>query len=190
MYIRFLDSKKFIECTVVPKGNIVTLKFKNTVVVDTSGFEAFLDKEGTQNIGGASYKGFKTVYRNDEETEKYNGYQLSNDGSVYVKPLKKVVFNAGFGGSLDGVTTQEVYNYEELIIPIPVADSDYEFVEWMPEIPTIGEVDGNKTYTAVFKSTLPEPEPEPSLEERVTNLEEENAMLTYCVLEMSEVVYA
>lgn len=40
---------------------------------------------------------------------------------------------------------------------------------------------------------LPEPEPvepEPTAEERIAALEEENAMLMECILEMSEIVYA
>ena len=98
---------------------------------------------------------------------------FSNDGSVYVEPLKVVTFNAGFGGTLDGTTRQEVYNYEDLIIPTPIADTDYEFTAWNPEIPLSGEIDGNKNFTAVFASTLPEPEvePEPTLEERITVVE-------------------
>ena len=141
MYIRFLDSKTFIECSVVPNGNVVTLKFKDTVVVDTSGFEVFLDSKGDYDIGGNSYKGFTHIYRNDEETEKYNGYQLSNDGSEYVKPMKKITFNASYGGKLEGENVQEVYNYEDLIIPTPIAETDYEFTAWVPEIPSSGEVD-------------------------------------------------
>lgn len=35
----------------------------------------------------------------------------------------------------------------------------------------------------------PETPPEPSLEEKVQELQEENAMLTACILEMSELVY-
>lgn len=83
-YLKFLDSKTLLKCTVVPAGNnIVTLKFPDSVTVDTSGFDLFLDAQGEHDIGGDSYHGFTTVYRNDEETAKYNGYQLSNDGSVY-----------------------------------------------------------------------------------------------------------
>ena len=83
-YLKFLDSKTLLKCTVVPAGdNIVTLKFPDSVTVDTSGFDLSLDAQGEHDIGGDSYHGFTTVYRNDEETAKYNGYQLSNDGSVY-----------------------------------------------------------------------------------------------------------
>lgn len=32
------------------------------------------------------YQKFTTIYRNDSVTKKYNGYQLSNDGDVYVEP--------------------------------------------------------------------------------------------------------
>lgn len=35
----------------------------------------------------------------------------------------------------------------------------------------------------------PETPPEPTLEEKVQELQEENAMLTACILEMSELVY-
>lgn len=175
MYIKFLNSNSPIECSVVLNGNIVTLKFKNKVVVNTSGFRCYLDKDCEYDISGDSYVGFTTIYRDDEETAKYNGYQLSNDGSVWVKPLPKVNFYTNGGGNLEGETVQEVKNYEELVIPTPVAGENYEFTQWSPEIPLSGEIDGNKSYTAVFVSTFPppdpEPEPTPTLEERVATLE-------------------
>ena len=188
MYIKFLNTKKPIECTVVPSGNIVTLKFKDEVVVNTKGFHCYLDEKCEYDISGTSYEKFNTVYRNNDETAKYNGYQLSNDGSVWVKPYAKVNFNVSGGGYLDGATMQEVYYYEDLNIPTPIANYDNEFVEWTPAIPEKGEVVGNKTYTAVFKSTLPPPEPQPSLEDEVyalkdsvAALEENNIMLTETV---------
>lgn len=83
-YLKFLDSKKIIQCTVVPESeHIVTLKFHDAVTVDKSGFDLFLDEQGELDIGGDSYHGYNTVYRNDDTTAEYNGYQLSNDGSVY-----------------------------------------------------------------------------------------------------------
>lgn len=86
-YLKFLDANKLIPCVVIPKGNIVTLKFPDKIIVDTSGFHLYLDNQGEYDIGGESYVGFRTVYRNDDETAKFNGYQLSNDGSVYVEPI-------------------------------------------------------------------------------------------------------
>ena len=83
-YINFLDSSTAIPCDVIPQGkNIVSLKFHNSVVVDTSGFEVYLDEKKEYKIG--DYKLFTTIYRNDEVTAEFNGYQLSNDNSVYIE---------------------------------------------------------------------------------------------------------
>ena len=84
VYIQFLDSNSIISCEVIPDGeHIVTLKFYDAVIVDTSGFEVYIDKEKEYNIG--NYSTYTTIYRNDETTSKDNSYQLSNDGSVYVE---------------------------------------------------------------------------------------------------------
>lgn len=88
MYIKFDDSNNMVECEVSVSGNVATLKFKDSVIVDTSGFHVYLDAAGDYDIGGKSYERFITIYRNDEETAKYNGYQLSNDGSTYVEPVE------------------------------------------------------------------------------------------------------
>lgn len=83
-YLKFLKNKTVHKASVVPAGNIVTLKFDREKVISTNGFNLFLDEKCEIDIGGESYHDFTTIYRNDEETEKYNGYQLSNDGSVYI----------------------------------------------------------------------------------------------------------
>lgn len=49
-------------------------------------------------------------------------------------------------------------------------------------------------YKEIYEEDLPSPEepeivPELTLEEKVQELQEENAMLTACILEMSELVY-
>lgn len=85
-YLKFLDSNNLIPCTVSPAGNVVTLEFPGSVVVDKSGFCLYLDSEGEHDIGGDDYLGYTTIYRNDEVTAEYNGYQLSNDGSVWIPP--------------------------------------------------------------------------------------------------------
>lgn len=85
-YIRFLGEKTPHKATVSPTNNIVTVKFGTDVIENKNGFDLFLDKECTIDIGGTFYQKFTTIYRNDSVTKKYNGYQLSNDGSVYVEP--------------------------------------------------------------------------------------------------------
>ena len=112
------------------------------------------------------YREFTTIYREVE-----GGFQYSNNGSIYIKPLPKVFFNISGGGTLEGETMQEAEKYEELRIPTPKANENYEFTEWKPEIPKSGEIEGNKSFTAVFTSTLPDPEQDPTLEERVATLE-------------------
>ena len=112
------------------------------------------------------YSDFKTAYREIE-----GGFQYSNDGSIYIKPLPKVSFYISGGGTLEGETMQEAEFFEDLTIPTPKADENYEFSRWNPEIPESGEIDGNKSFTATFKSTLPEPEPVPTIEERIETLE-------------------
>lgn len=87
VYVKFLDSKALVPCEVIPNGNIVTLKFKDAIIVDKSGFQVFLDQNGEYCISGSYYHGYNTVYRNDEETALYNGYQLSCDGSVWTEPV-------------------------------------------------------------------------------------------------------
>lgn len=150
-YLKFINEDKLIECMVIPEGNnIVTLKFLKNVVINKSGFDLFLDKDGEVDIGGEVYRKFKTIYRNDEITEKYNGYQLSNDGSVYTPPISTIYFYSDFGGKLQGETTQHVSNYEDLVIPVPVPDENYVFKAWIPEIPESGKIDSNKSYHATY----------------------------------------
>ena len=145
---------------------------KGSLPAQTNGFK--LSREGKND--NWDYKDYTTIYR-----ELDGEIQFSNDGSVYVEPIPKVSFYTNGGGSLEGETVQEVKNYEELVVPTPVAGENYEFTQWSPEIPLSGEIDGNKSFTAVFISTLPPPEPVPTVEERIAVLEENNAMLTETV---------
>lgn len=50
-----------------------------------------------------------------------------------------------------------------------------------------GEITENPDY--VPPEPEPEPEPTPSLEEQISELKEQNQMLTDCILEMSEIIY-
>ena len=85
-YLKFLNSSEVYKCTVIPQDNIVTLKFESDMEVSTAGFDLYLDEACETDIGVGFYHDFTTVYRNDETTAEYNGYQLSRDGSVYVEP--------------------------------------------------------------------------------------------------------
>lgn len=85
-YLKFINSSKIYKCTVIPQDNTVTLKFDSDMEVSTAGFNLYLDEACQTDIGVGFYHAFTTIYRNDETTAKYNGYQLSSDGSVYEEP--------------------------------------------------------------------------------------------------------
>ena len=146
------------------RKNEHTVSIRGTLPVQTNGF--ILSREGKRD--NWDYKDYTTIYR-----ELEGEIQFSNDGTVYVEPVPKVSFYTNGGGTLEGETVQEVKNYEDLDIPTPVASENYEFTGWSPEIPESGKIDGSKSFTAIFASTLPVPEPEitPTLEERVATLE-------------------
>ena len=63
-------------------------------------------------------------------------------------------------------------------------------VDALPEgnLPDYFYVDGKFIYDPLPKPS--EPDPQPTQEERIKALEEENAVLLECLLEMSEIVYA
>lgn len=85
-YLKFLNSSEVYKCKVIPQDNIVTLKFDSEMEVSTAGFDLYLDEKCQTDIGVGFYHAFTTIYRNDDTTAEYNGYQLSKDGSVYVEP--------------------------------------------------------------------------------------------------------
>ena len=70
---------------------------------------------------------------------------------------KNVYFHTSGGGILDGEVKQAVSDYSELEIPTPIADENYAFVGWMPEIPISGEIDvNNANFYAVFEDNIPD----------------------------------
>lgn len=69
---------------------------------------------------------------------------------------KNVYFYAGEGGIIEGELKQAVDNYGKLEVPLVIADENYDFVGWSPEIPSEGEVDITNThFYAVFESNIP-----------------------------------
>lgn len=69
---------------------------------------------------------------------------------------KNVYFHTSEGGSLEGDLRQVVENYSQLEIPSVIANENYDFVGWSPEIPSEGEVGVASThFYAVFESNIP-----------------------------------
>jgi hypothetical protein len=67
-------------------------------------------------------------------------------------------------------------------MPTEVTEGKHWEAEW-----TEGETEIKQIWKLVEDPVYPEPEPTP--EERITKLEEQNQFLTECLLEMSEAVY-
>ena len=66
---------------------------------------------------------------------------------------KNIYFHCSGGGVLEGETKQFVEDYSELTPPSPIADKDYKFVGWMPELPAEGAIECREFY-AVFENTI------------------------------------
>ena len=109
------------------------------------------------------------LYRKYEENQ--NQIELCNDGIAWVKPEIKVSFHVNNGGTLDGETEQIVDTYEELVVPTPVADENYKFVKWNPEIPESGIIEKSTTFVAEFEYIPTEEEiAEQAKQERIAEL--------------------
>lgn len=93
------------------------------------------------------YSGYTTVYRQIE-----GGAQFSNNGSVFIP---QITFSASAGGALNGESTQEAHNYEDLEIPTPEPSKNYVFSGWEPEIPFSGEIIESQIFRAVFAYVPP-----------------------------------
>lgn len=93
------------------------------------------------------YSGYSTVYRQID-----GGAQFSNDESVFIP---RITFSAGTGGTLNGESTQEAHNYEDLEIPTPEPAENYVFSGWEPEIPASGEISDDQRFRAVFEYISP-----------------------------------
>ena len=89
------------------------------------------------------------LYRKYEDNP--NQIELCNDGIAWIKPEIKVSFYVNNGGTLDGETEQIVDTYEELVVPTPVANENYKFVKWNPEIPESGIIENSTTFVAEFE---------------------------------------
>lgn len=111
-----------------------------------SGFSLVNEHNGTVQTKRNDYT---YIYR--KYSDNPNQIELCNDNKPWVKPEIIVTFSVNNGGTLEGEITQTVDNYEDLVIPTPIADENYEFLKWNPEIPTSGTVENNVTFVAEFK---------------------------------------
>lgn len=89
------------------------------------------------------------IYRTYEDNAKQ--VELCNDNIAWTKPDITVTFSTNIGGTLDGETVQIAERYEDLVIPTPMANENYNFVKWNPEIPASGDIENSITFVAEFE---------------------------------------
>lgn len=83
--LRFLNNQNIYDCEVSVRGNIVVVKFSDTIPPKgslTTGFE--LLNENNDFVQG-NYTAYTTIYRTYEDNEKI--IELSCDGSIYTPPV-------------------------------------------------------------------------------------------------------
>lgn len=160
--IKFLASDEIFKGRVKLNSNILSINFEKAPSSEILTSGILLLNENNGRIQGR-YEEFITVYRIYEDDPLH--VEFSNDGSVYVPYVPVVMFNTTTGGSLDGVKEQKAVSFEELIIPIPVAKENYEFVTWVPEIPSSGEIEKDMRFRAVFRYVPTEEELKAAFEE-------------------------
>ena len=150
--IRFYNTSYIYDGEVRLNGKILVIEFSTKPNNDilTNGIE--LLNEHNMEIQG-DYTDYTTVYRTYNDNELL--IEFSNDGSEYTEPIPVVTFVAGYGGELEGATTQNVTKYEDLVIPTTIPNENYEFVKWDPEIPEEGTIEENIIFNANFQYVQP-----------------------------------
>lgn len=107
----------------------------------SAGFEILTKECGGKVFG--DYTAYTTIYRKMED----GSVILSNDGSVWVEPEYKVCFVASNASTI-GTTEQAIKDFEEVEIPTVIADDNYEFTGWVPEIPQNGKIEQDMVFMA------------------------------------------
>lgn len=169
-YIKFADKESPIKGSVkVINENLIRIISNDEP--DISGFSLFIDANMQMPMSHDQYSEFKTLYNSGE-----GWYELSNDGSIYVKPVPVVKFSISETyGTLNGELEQSVEKYEDLVIPTVEPAENYTFKEWSPEIPTEGDITSDINFVAEMEYV-------PTIEDiRAAKISEMSASKEYAV---------
>ena len=148
--IRFVKSNLEYNVSFKSNANRIVCTFENESDAKNAPIsEGFVEINEHNGVVQGNYEQYKYIYKKES-----NGVTIilttdKNDVFVEVKP--SVTFSASVGGTIDGEAVQTVDTYAELVIPTPVANENYEFVEWSPSIPTEGNIEKSISFTAYFK---------------------------------------
>ena len=147
--IRFVKSN--LEYNVSLKSNVnrIVCTFENESDAKNAPIsEGFVEINEHNGVVQGSYEQYKYIYK--KESNGVTVILTTDEDDVFVEVKPSVTFSVSVGGTIDGETVQTVDTYAELVIPTPVANENYEFVEWSPSIPTEGAITKSVSFIAKF----------------------------------------
>lgn len=148
--IRFVKSN--LEYNVSLKSNVnrIVCTFENESDAKNAPIsEGFVEINEHNGVVQGHYEQYKYIYNKESDGVTVTLTTDKNDAFVEVKP--SVTFSASVGGTIDGETVQTVDTYAELVIPTPIANENYKFVEWSPSIPNKGDITESVSFVAIFE---------------------------------------
>lgn len=148
--IRFVKSNLEYNVSLKSNANRIVCTFENESDAKNAPIsEGFVEINEHNGIVQGNYEQYIYIYKKEDNGVTVILTTDENDSFVEVKP--SVTFSASVGGTINGETVQTVDTYEELVIPTPVANENYEFVEWSPSIPNKGDVTESVSFVAIFE---------------------------------------
>ena len=148
--IRFVKSNLEYNVSLKSNANRIVCTFENESDAKNAPIsEGFVEINEHNGVVQGHYEQYKYIYNKESDGVTVTLTTDKNDAFVEVKP--SVTFSASVGGTIDGETVQTVDTYAELVIPTPIANENYKFVEWSPSIPNKGDVTESVSFVAIFK---------------------------------------
>lgn len=172
--IKFVKSN--LEYNVSLKSNVnrIVCTFENKSDAKNAPIsEGFVEINEHNSVVQGNYEQYKYIYK--EESDGVTVILTTDKNDVFVEVKPSITFSASVGGTINGETVQTVDTYQELVVPKPIANENYEFVKWSPEIPTSGNIENDVTFVAEFEYI-------PTLEEvRETKIKEFNILCSQTI---------
>ena len=148
--IRFVKSNLEYNVSLKSNANRIVCTFENESDAKNAPIsEGFVEINEHNGVVQGNYEQYKYIYNKESDGVTVTLTTDKNDAFVEVKP--SVTFSASVGGTIDGETVQTVDTYAELVIPTPIANENYKFVEWSPSIPNKGDVTESVSFVAIFE---------------------------------------
>lgn len=155
--IKFVKSNLEYNVSLKSNANRIVCTFENESSAKNAPIsEGFVEINEHNGVVQGNYEQYKYIYK--EESDGVTVVLTTDENDVFVEVKPSVTFSASVGGTIDGETVQTVDTYEKLVIPTPVANENYEFVEWSPSIPTEGDISESVLFIAKFEHVPTEEE--------------------------------